>query len=127
MAAYICLLILGDMDCVKQLQRLRLKTNFNFDDLTSLESRKHQHILDGIEVDPCFSPSDFVNIVEDKVWNRPSNRISHLSDLALVCLVKGGKRVFPALCTFLKRNSYFSTNRAFKILLGLFLKQLEIY
>lgn len=127
MAAYICLLILGDIDCVKQLQRLSIKTNFNFDDLSSFETRTHQHILDGIEADPCFVHRDFVNIVEDKVWNRPSNRISHLSDLALVCLVKGGKRIFPALCTFLKRNSYFGTNRAFKILLGLFLKQLELY
>jgi hypothetical protein len=93
-----------------------------------LETRTHQHILDGFEAAPCFGHSDFVNNVEDKVLlHRPSNRIFHISDLALVCLVKGGKRMFPALSKFLKSNSHFNTNRAFKILLGIFLKQLQVY
>jgi hypothetical protein len=96
--------------------------------LSSLETRTHQHILDGFEAAPCFGHSDFVNNVEDKVLlHRPSNRIFHISDLALVCLVKGGKRMFPALSKFLKSNSHFNTNRAFKILLGIFLKQLQVY
>jgi hypothetical protein len=35
--------------------------------------------------------------------------------------------MFPALSTFLKSNSHFNKKRAVKILLGFFLKQLQVY
>ena len=133
MAAYIALLLLGDSDRASQLRRLTLKKRHIpsvIDTVAHAEVAMHQHILDGIEPLDWFGQGVSESVVKegDSISSTLGTRIvTLLADLAIVCLVKGGRDLSPVLSMFLKHNLHYSANRTFLLLAGIFLKKLHRY
>lgn len=132
MAAYIALLILGDFDCADLLRSLILnkqKMFINKDILPSTDATTHQHILDGLELPPCYGHGLSTAPRGERITPQSLmlKKKSRVADLAFVCLVKGMQQMSPVLSMYLKQNIYYNANQACRVLLGIFLTNLHEY
>ena len=118
MAAYIALLLMGDLECAEKL-RHTVSSKLN---ACALPRDLYTHILDGIqplEISELAIGTDVNSFQEMRITN---SKLLLLADLTVTCLVKCRSETLPVLLLYLRRNTDYDPCKACVVLIAVFAK-----